>query len=170
MDSSFEEPVEGPSLFREEDSTRRSKVSVVSVTVFTVKVAAVIGVLNLVPDMLRRLYDTVAPPVYSFATSTKYSTKADLENCCINLTQMSEAFSNYARVHHGAYPASQYELVPDYLAQLPTCPAARRLTHRTTFRPGGHFRIECTGRNHAALGVAANLPSWDTEPGLRRNP
>ena len=100
---------------------------------------------------------------------------SELAACASNAARIGLALQTYKQ-DNGAYPASQYELVPTYLMELPSCPAAGRLTYRTSF--GEHtgfnltdnpdyFVVECCGTNHRSSYLAPNLPAFDNLGGLR---
>lgn len=85
--------------------------------------------------------------------------------CASQVLQIGEALESYKMVK-GEYPRSQYELVPNYLTELPTCPVAGRVTYRTSFYED-HCVVECCGTSHKDGGVAPNNPRYDVLQGLQ---
>lgn len=93
--------------------------------------------------------------------------------CGGNASAIGHALDRYAN-DHGEYPASQYELVPDYMRRLPSCPTARRMTYRSSFGPyigtnreglPAYYLVECTGDAHAGF-LPPDFPSYDSTFGL----
>jgi hypothetical protein len=108
------------------------------------------------------------------ANNTEIGRPQNLARCSSHLSRIGTALEIYKK-DHGDFPKSQYELVPDYLEQLPICPSAQRMTYRTSFGPElvpntevpDYFLVECCGHNHKGAQVAPNSPSLDSLTGLK---
>lgn len=106
-------------------------------------------------------------PVF-FATSEMH---AQVLECNARILAIATAMETH-RMKYQRYPTSQYELVPEFLSELPQCPRAGRVTYRTSFtaaRPDGSrgYKIECCGTSHSNLFLAPNFPAYDSIQGLR---
>jgi hypothetical protein len=100
-----------------------------------------------------------------------------LTGCKSNLKNLASAVEMYASDHEGRYPRDLQLLTPHYLKEIPTCPAARKLTYQdyqvTTYPDC--FSFSCVGNNHnrAMLGETGNtdnLPAYHGEIGLISRP
>lgn len=88
--------------------------------------------------------------------------------CQSNLKNIGTALEMWSTDHAETYPESLARLTPDYLIRIPTCPAADRDTYGGAYRRTAKgYAVLCAGSSHAAAGVAANLPAYDSERGLK---
>lgn len=97
-----------------------------------------------------------------------------VSGCSANLTRIGMAIEAYSQ-EYGGLPRSQYDLVPNYLKELPTCPAAQRMSYRTAFGPYAgnnrssepfYFLVECCGENHGQALLSPDFPAYDSKMGL----
>lgn len=118
----------------------------------------------------------VTGTTYHFVTSHRPipAPWQSVAQCSGNLARIAMGLEAY-KARYGAYPTSQYVIVPEYLVELPTCPATRRMTYRTSFgpelvadatQPDDYFLIECCGANHGAALVNPYNPRFDSLRGL----
>lgn len=80
-----------------------------------------------------------------------------LAQCEQNMSTLAQGLENYHKTH-GEYPQNQYQLLPDYISKLPTCPSSKRAGYRTDFAltkagPEGRqsFTITCADNQHHRL-------------------
>jgi hypothetical protein len=93
--------------------------------------------------------------------------------CKANLKNLATALEMYSSDFAGHYPTSLARLTPNYLQQIPTCPAARRDTYSGGFVSGqapDRYAVWCAGDNHPGLGLGPNLPAYDSVSGLLDRP
>ncbi len=123
----------------------------------------------------RSFYIFVA--VFLIATSTMYyksvpnhGRQKDLTACKTNLKNIGTAMEMYATDWSGRYPPNLETLVPEYLDELPSCPAAGEFRYafegseseRNINRYRDYFYLYCQGEHHTAVGVPGNLPAFDS--------
>lgn len=110
--------------------------------------------------------------------------RGSLTACKSNCRNIATALERYAKDNEGHYPPSLETLTyPSrganlrYLAKLPTCPAAGRMTYRNYRRTTSpdSFSFSCCGNNHgqAYTGYPADssyYPQYDAEHGLLDHP
>ena len=97
--------------------------------------------------------------------------------CKSNLKNIATACEMYAQDNSGRYPGSGgalgaiYNLTPNYLKSVPTCPS----TGASTSYVNGGFTIAtspdaytllCMGSNHTGAGYSANYPQYTSAQGL----
>lgn len=90
------------------------------------------------------VFSTSAPPLDT--------PRQRLEACEQNLREIATALDLYAAANGGRYPPRLSALVPRYLKQIPTCPAAHRDTYSASYGVGDHpprFSIACKSDAHA---------------------
>ena len=75
--------------------------------------------------------------------------EVDFKQCQANLQQLCVAFEMYSTDNAGRYPRTTEELVPQYLAKLPVCPAAAdgHYQFQSAISPDA-FTVHCRGFNH----------------------
>lgn len=88
--------------------------------------------------------------------------------CKSNLKDIGTALEMYF-VDYGSYPQSLSVLVSaSYLGTIPKCPSAGADTYSASYTHNqNHYKIYCKGNAHKTLGVPPNMPSFDSEMGLR---
>ena len=75
-----------------------------------------------------------------------------LRQCKNNLKAISRGLSDFAGEHSGAVPASIKELVPKFLDEFPSCPAANKDTYVFS-SDGQEITVACSGHWHKSAGV-----------------
>lgn len=101
----------------------------------------------------------------------EYSSKLDM--CSSNLKNLGTACEMYSTDHHGKYPATLAELTPGYLKTIPQCPAAGTDLYSSSYKSStlpDTYSFHCSGKHHANMGVAENLPGYNGEVGLHGYP
>jgi type II secretory pathway pseudopilin PulG len=96
-------------------------------------------------------------------------TRGDYEACKNNLESIAKALEAWRAANHDQYPPTLAALTPTYLKSIPTCPAAGADTYSATYKPSsdGHgYSVACGGTRHAALGVPADMPAYNSTAGL----
>ena len=91
-----------------------------------------------------------------------------LSACCYNLKNIGTAFLMWASDNGGRYPESAAQLTPDYLLQIPACPASGTDTYSASYRRGTEpdwFQLRCDG-DHSAAGQEKGLPAYTSDFGL----
>ncbi len=97
--------------------------------------------------------------------------------CQSNLKQIATALEMYATDHNGHYPKALSELIPTYLDNIPSCPAAGEETYSAGYREGAaasgnvhdwpdYYRVVCFGAHHSDAGIGENSPAFDCAAGL----
>ena len=125
--------------------------------------------LLIVMALFTRFYEKKAVP------STDPQVQADI--CRGNLTEIASSVSKYARRHRSQYPKSLSQLVPNYLAQIPVCPAADSDTYSAGYSFGlnapqnelkkrDYFYVACTGSHHDLPLYGPNLPAFHPHWGV----
>ena len=107
----------------------------------------------------------------TFPQLRRQVSKADLSGCQQNLYNLSLQVQIYAADHGGTMPGSLSELIPNYLAMIPTCPSASTDTYTNGFsenqnQDGATFTIYCNGNNHSDLQLTNNQPFYTLSQGL----
>ena len=92
----------------------------------------------------------------------------EMYDCTLQLKNLGIAVELYAADHKGQVPTRLDALLPDYLKVMPTCPSAHRDTYTPTYHTSGpgQYQFCCGGHFHAASGVAANQPGYNSRDGL----
>lgn len=93
-----------------------------------------------------------------------------LTECRSNLHNIPAALSMYAGDWNGQFPQTLKQLQPTYMKLVPNCPASDQpytyVVDSKSFLQNGppepHYTLSCTGVSHAAAGVSANSPSYDS--------
>ena len=102
------------------------------------------------------------------------SDQEKLAACTSNLKNLATALEMHAIDSGQSYPESLDLLVPNYLHELPSCPAARSDTYSSNYRTGpdapgnkekhrNYYHLECKGNNH---GFTGTNPSYNSIQGL----
>ncbi len=95
--------------------------------------------------------------------------------CRSNLKNIGTAIDMWAKDHPGTYPAQLSALTPDYLVEMPICPAAGKSSYRLLIgseAPGKEskstddYYVECSGENHANAGLGPGRPAYTSETGI----
>ncbi len=88
--------------------------------------------------------------------------------CKSNLKDIGTALDMHY-VDFRSYPQSLSVLVSTgYLGAIPKCPSAGADTYSASYTHNqNHYKIYCKGNAHKTLGVPPNMPSFDSEMGLR---
>lgn len=89
----------------------------------------------------------------------------NLALCERNLKVMAQGLEHYHEAH-GEYPQNQYQLVPQYLQDIPSCPASGRQGYRTDFFLSDKgvsgrqsFVIYCADNQHHRK-ITEFMPQW----------
>lgn len=93
-----------------------------------------------------------------------------LRTCQENLSKLATAMEMYSVDYRGRYPASISKLLPNYLIEVPVCPATGTDTYTAGFQVGvdspantegwqDFYQIACGGHNHGDANLGPNLPS-----------
>lgn len=75
-----------------------------------------------------------APETRSLEQAKKELGEEDLKGCRSNLTNLATASDMWCSDHSGRYPDSPSQLTPDYLKQLPVCPATGKDCYSESYR------------------------------------
>lgn len=96
--------------------------------------------------------------------------------CFINLSKIAVALENYVEDHDGKLPANLRELVPEYLQEVPHCPAAGTDTYSESFHiiekesenpeQPRVYVIYCKGFNHKDAGLGNDSPRFEKGRGI----
>jgi len=100
-----------------------------------------------------------------------YCATADYHDCKSNIKNLSTACEMYSTDNSGRYPTSLAQLTPQYLKELPTCPAVSADTYSEGFQSVSNpdaFSVVCTGWHHPFVDPP-NYPQYCTlrDCGLR---
>jgi hypothetical protein len=120
--------------------------------------------------------DDVAEAHNIMVNSVEATTVSDVDQCSYNLSNIATACDMWSTDHDGHYPESVAALVPDYLLELPKCPAAGKDTYSASMKvvksaDGDSVlgvSLACQGHNHPEL--EADKPMYDPEQGIVRGP
>lgn len=119
------------------------------------------------------MYSAILVPNFIRARS-----QGQLTACKSNLKNIGTALEMWSCDNGGRFPTSMSQLTPQYLKQIPTCPAAGHDTYSSGFRSvqsegTGATRIGtdaytvcCSGREHSIIGQGAGYPQYSSEQGL----
>ena len=115
--------------------------------------------------------------VLLFPNFVRSGDKAKYISCCENLKKTGAAIQMYAGDNDGYYPANLKKLTPNYLPELPKCPASGDVYNYkhgiNVFSMKRTYTINCqTNRHQGALNTkqTMELPSYTSERGLRQPP
>jgi hypothetical protein len=89
--------------------------------------------------------------------------------CKSNLKNLATALEMYGTDNQGHYPAQAGRIVPRYLRQIPTCPAAGADSYTASYQVSmspDTFSLACSGLHHSPDGA----PSYHAEEGLIEGP
>ena len=96
--------------------------------------------------------------------------KGELDECKSNLRNIATALELYSDANSGRYPSTEPgALVPDYLEELPKCPAGGEVVtytyygtdHETNLaKLKSYYYIECNGGHHTKAGIEGNYPAF----------
>ncbi|MDQ7825763.1 MAG: ankyrin repeat domain-containing protein [Candidatus Eremiobacteraeota bacterium] len=89
--------------------------------------------------------------------------------CKSNLKNIGTALEMYSTDNEGRYPRSIKEVTPNYLRQLPTCPAAKKDTYSSTYRvktKPDEYLLFCKGEYHRKAGSKKDHPQYSSKEGL----
>lgn len=116
--------------------------------------------------------------------------RSNLRRCEQNLRILIEALVKYSIDHGGKYPGGRLgdiprikhatllesSLVPNYLKEMPTCPAAGRDTYTPGYRSDAYDArgilsydtcvVRCRGRHHVSSGLPPDYPAFVSTLGL----
>jgi hypothetical protein len=101
-------------------------------------------------------------------TLDREDAQRDLEGCKSNLNNLSTAMEMYSTDWSGHYPNRFDKLVPNYLKELPPCPATGSVTYEMEYGPRAphneegfqdFYYLYCSGANHSGIGLAENQPN-----------
>ena len=109
--------------------------------------------------------------------------KRDLEGCEKSLKAIGTAIDMYTTDNGGVWPARDPSggpftpdlrlLVPHYLKEIPTCPAAGEDTYSKAYyctRDRAYYTLVCEGRFHEDAHVPRCFPQYSSTCGLWRRP
>jgi hypothetical protein len=91
--------------------------------------------------------------------------------CKTNLKNIANVLEMWATDHHGRYPVTLAQLTggEKYLRSVPTCSVAGRDTYSETYESTPHpphYRLGCSGHNHADVDARPGYPQYDSIEGL----
>ena len=89
--------------------------------------------------------------------------KAKLTACTSNIRNIAQSLELYKNENE-RYPKTLLHLVPRYLANVPSCPEAKKDTYSESYEvsdEGLNFTVYCKGRNHQRLGLPADTPLYN---------
>ncbi len=117
-------------------------------------------------------------PSFVYTNTRSARCGGGLTACKSNCKNIATALEMYSSDNGGQYPASLDELIPgNYLAKIPTCPAAGSVTYKDYQRTQtpDSFSFTCVGNNHAKAynGFSTssnNFPQYSAESGLLDHP
>jgi hypothetical protein len=90
----------------------------------------------------------------------------DLERCCTNLANIGIAIDISALDHRSRLPSDLQSLAPNYLNELPACPAGGVYAYEAK---GSSYSIRCTGNAHKDAGIRGDNPCYLSPGGLAGN-
>jgi len=94
-----------------------------------------------------------------------------LTACQSNLKNIGTGMEMYASDNADLYPDSLDAVAPDYLRQIPTCPAAGSNTYRYESAPDySAYTVFCQGNHHTHVRVGPDQPSYNSRTGLETMP
>ncbi len=89
-----------------------------------------------------------------------------LTQCKYNLRILGNVLEMYSSDNQGRYPHSLYQLTPDYLRSIPTCPSAKRITYSYTYTEiPDCYTVWCNGSYHNPM-TDPNFPEYDAVQGV----
>lgn len=88
-----------------------------------------------------------------------------LAACQSMLRNLGTALEMWSTDHDGKFPDSLEALAPDYLVDIPVCPASQTVYAYKLLPEPLWFEIQCTG-DHSAAGCSAGYPAFDGAHGL----
>jgi hypothetical protein len=109
-------------------------------------------------------------PNFSHARS-----QGQLVACKSNLRNIGTALEMYSTDNVGYYPKDLKALEPNYLKHIPQCPACERDSYSESYQVNNqpdHFSytVCCHGANHSKVGLAENMPQYNSFQGLITEP
>lgn len=93
----------------------------------------------------------------------------DLVSCESNLKKIANSIKIYGNDNNGQFPRSLKVLKPEYLKNIPVCPATGKDTYSdyyTLSHDDSVYTLCCRGRNHRNLRVDGDYPQYDSKNGL----
>jgi hypothetical protein len=128
---------------------------------------------------MRRLFTILLLLSLTGCSVSKDRAQAQLRSCYNDCRNVSTALEMYATDNEGHYPQALSMLTPNYLRELPTCPAAGRdsyspsyratssaLTDQSGLAPYDQYSFFCKGNNHKSAGMDPNVPGMDSWEGF----
>jgi len=114
----------------------------------------------------------VAACLFTLAHSTYKNHHNDqLGTCKSNLRALGLAMEMYSTDNSARYPDNFADLVPEYIDQIPQCPASTEASYILHLGPDApwndagfsdYYYICCAGQNHLQAGVPKNLPATNS--------
>lgn len=105
---------------------------------------------------------------YSEGYTGSHESQLERTSCEFNLKNLGTALEMWSCDYNGRYPRTLFQITPDYLRVIPTCPAAGSSTYvYTVSHDPEAFTIYCSGNNHAHAGLGVNQPSYTSTAGLQ---
>jgi prepilin-type N-terminal cleavage/methylation domain-containing protein len=89
--------------------------------------------------------------------------------CQSNCKNIGTSLEMYSTDSAGHYPAAMTKLTPDYLKIIPSCASKAAETYTAAYTEALNpdaYTFYCNGTNHAALGIGANYPQYNSINGL----
>lgn len=86
--------------------------------------------------------------------------------CHHNLRDIATSLEMYSTDNQGHYPPRLSSLTPEYLKEIPRCPAAGSDTYSAGYQNGqirDAYTVWCSGRNHALVSEARDIQHYDIE-------
>ena len=134
--------------------TSLGRQSVVVLIVAALTVAAFIAITVLTPRVCR--------------LSTPEICAAD---CYAHLKALAAAIESYELRHGKMAPRQLQMLVPEYLPEIPECPASQRNSYPCGYTASGsRWTIMCSGEHHADAGVPPGYPRASSLDGVSLRP
>ncbi|MCD4785684.1 MAG: hypothetical protein K8T10_17825 [Candidatus Eremiobacteraeota bacterium] len=90
--------------------------------------------------------------------------------CLSNCKNIGQTLKKYSGENNGKYPRRLTDLTPDYLRNIPSCPASgsNRGFIKSYMVSGDlkSFTFYCKGRHHKNVGVDSNYPQYNSRDDL----
>lgn len=88
------------------------------------------------------------------------------QHCIFNLDFIGLSLEMY-NADEGRYPESLGQLTPDYLKQIPPCPAAESDSYSAGYKAAdGGWSVHCSGEHHQSAKFPSGHPKADSASGI----
>lgn len=98
--------------------------------------------------------------------------QGQLTACKSNQSNLATGLEMWSADNQGRYPKEMSQLTPEYLKQIPTCPAAQADTYSQSYQVSSQpdlYTFYCQGHHHKPQ-VPANFPQYNAMQGLIERP